>query len=252
MIPTLKLTWIELKLFLREPMAVIFALAFPLFVLFVLAGVFGNDLDMSDEEEVRVWRGVGPTDYYVPAYIGLVMAAIGLISLPQRLTAYRERGVLRRFNAAGMPLVAVLGSQAVVATGVAIVGGASIAVVSSIVYGTQFAADWPAVTFAFAAGIVMFCALGLMLGGLLPSSRSAQGAGLILFFVMFFLAGAGPPREVLAGGVREIGSLLPLTHVVIALQDPWLGFGWSWGALAITFGFAVVSLGIAAWRFRWD
>ena len=39
------LSWIELKLFLREPITVVFTLALPPLVLFVLAEVFGNTPD---------------------------------------------------------------------------------------------------------------------------------------------------------------------------------------------------------------
>ena len=38
----LKLTWIELKLFLREPMTIVFTFAFPVVLMFVLGEVFGN------------------------------------------------------------------------------------------------------------------------------------------------------------------------------------------------------------------
>ena len=37
-----KLTWIEIKLFLRDPVAVVFALVLPVIFLFVLAEVFGG------------------------------------------------------------------------------------------------------------------------------------------------------------------------------------------------------------------
>ncbi|MEX2080231.1 MAG: ABC transporter permease [Dehalococcoidia bacterium] len=250
--PTAKLTWIEVKLFLREPLAVIFAFAFPFFVLFVLAGVFGNDLDDADPEDIRVWRGVGPTDYYVPAYIGLVMASLGLISLPLRLATYREQGILRRYRAAGMPLAAIFGSQVIVAVAMAVIGGAGIAVVSSLVYGTEFAESWPGVAGAFAVSVLAFCAVGLMLGGVLPTARAAQGGGLILFFVMMFISGAGPPREVLAGGMKAFSEGLLLTHVIIALQDPWLGYGWNWTRLGVTAAFGALCLAVAAWRFRWE
>jgi len=56
-----RLSWVEAKLFLREPLALIFTFAFPFFMLIVLAGVFGNDIDPTDAENLRVWRGVGPT-----------------------------------------------------------------------------------------------------------------------------------------------------------------------------------------------
>jgi ABC-2 type transport system permease protein len=75
---TRKLAWVEAKLFLREPLTVIFTFAFPFFMLVVLAGVFGNDLDRTDPEEIDAWSGVGPVDYYAPAYVALVLARTAL------------------------------------------------------------------------------------------------------------------------------------------------------------------------------
>ncbi len=51
-----KLTWVEVKLFSREPITVIFSLAFPLVTLIVLAGVFGNEVD-------KEFRNAIPVDY---------------------------------------------------------------------------------------------------------------------------------------------------------------------------------------------
>ena len=48
-----KMTWLELKLFLREPLTVLFALALPLTVLFVMGGVFGNEA--NDPDIYRGW-----------------------------------------------------------------------------------------------------------------------------------------------------------------------------------------------------
>ncbi len=248
---TLKLAWIETKLFLREPLAIVFAFAFPFFVLLVLGGVFGSDLP-DNEEDLRVWRGVAPTQYYLPAYIGLVMASIGLISLPLRLAAYREQGVLRRFRAAGMPLRAILASQALVAIAVAIVGAVGITIASAMIYSTSLPSDWPGLLFSFATSALAFAAIGLLLGGILPTARAAQGAGLTLFFVMMFISGAGPPREVLTPEMRAVSEILPLTHVIIALQDPWLGYGWPWTELGIVAAILVACLAVTLWRFRWE
>jgi ABC-2 type transport system permease protein len=248
---TLKLTWLEVKLFLREPLAVIFAFAFPFFVLFVLSGVFGSEMP-DNEEDLRIWRGVAPTQYYLPAYVGLVMASIGLISVPLRLAAYREQGILRRYRAAGIPLPALLLSQVLVALGMATIGAIGITIASAAMYGTDPPESWPGVLAAYVLSGLAFAALGLLLGGILPTSRAAQGAGLTLFFVMMFISGAGPPREVLTSGMRAFSNVLPLTHVILALQDPWLGYGWDWSALGITAGILVASLAIAAWRFRWE
>ena len=247
-----RLTLVEAKLFVREPLALIFVFAFPLFVLFVLGGVFGNDVDLEDEENLRVWRGVGPADYYQPAYIGLVMASVGLITMPLRLTTYRERGVLRRFQAAGVAKLPILGSQLVVGLAMMTVGAVAIVIASNLTQGTELSGDWALTVAAYVLGATTFAVLGLMLGSVLPGSRAAQGAGLILFFVMMFIAGAGPPREVLAGGMKELSEVLPLTHVILLLQDAWLAAKWHTSASMVVAAFLVAAMGLT-WRyFRWE
>lgn len=247
-----KLTWVEVKLFVREPISLVFTFAFPFFLLFVLAGVFGNDVDPADEENVRIWRGVGPTDYYVPAYTGMVMAAMGLISLPLRLAGYRERGVLRRFRAAGFPAPAIILSQVVVALGVTAIGGIAVAFSSAAVYGTRMPEMPIAAVAAWLLGGLTFASIGVCLGTLLPTARAAQGAGLILFFVMMFISGGGPPRGVLTDSMRLVSDFLPLTHVVLMVQEPWLGFGWHTSASLVTTAFLAGSAAFAVFRFRWD
>ncbi len=246
-----KLTWVEIKLFLRDPLSLVFTLALPFFFLVVLNGVFGNEVTEAPEDDV--WRGVGPSDYYVPAYLGLVMAAIGVLSMPVRLANYRERGVLRRFRASAMPLWAILGSQIAIALLTAVVGAASITLASTVIYGTELLpADALAFYPAFLLCALAFAALGVLLGSVLPTSRSAQGAGIMLFFVMFLLSGSGPPRDALTGAMRGVGDVLPLTWVVTMLQDPWLGFGWPGPASLVVLGMLTGSVALSTRFFRWE
>lgn len=250
-----KLSWVEAKLFLREPLALIFTFAFPFLMLIVLAGVFGNDLDPGDPdyaEQIRVWRGVGPTDYYAPAYVVLVISSVGLIALPLRMASYRERGVLRRFHAAGLSLPALIGSQVAVASALVLIGSAGIALAANLLYGAMLPESWTQSLAAYAAGLACFCAIGVALGAILPTARTAQGAGLILFFVMMMIGGAGPPRAVLSLPMRWLSNPLPFTHAVLALQDPWIGRGWDWTAFAIVLAFAAAASAVAVRWFRWD
>ena len=229
----------------------IFTFAFPFFMLFVLAGVFGNEIE-ADPEFLKAWRGVGPADYYAPAYVALVLASIGLIALPMRLATYRERGVLRRFHAAGIPQFSVIGSQVVVALALVIVGAIGIAIAARAIYGAALPESWLGSVAAFGLGAACFIAIGLALGAVMPTTRAAQGAGIILFFVMMMLSGAGPPRGVLTDSMRLASDGLPLTHVVLTLQDPWLGFGWDGLASAAVVTVTVAATTVAARYFRWD
>ena len=109
-----RLSWIESKLFLREPLTVIFSLALPVIILFVLGGVFGNEAD-TDPGGTVVFRGVGAMTYYVPAYLALVVASVCVISIPTHLAGNRERGVLKRFHASSVDAWTVAGAEIVVA-----------------------------------------------------------------------------------------------------------------------------------------
>lgn len=241
-----KMSWLELKLFAREPITVLFTLALPLLILYVLGGVF------TDPAEAETFRGVGGRNYYVPAYVGLVAASIGLIGLPVHLAAYRERGVLRRFRASNVPAVSVFGAQIFVAFVAATVS--ALVLIGAAVLSWNIAAprSWPGVIGAFVVSVLCFAAIGFLLGALLPTPRAAQGVGVLLWFVMFLIAGSGPPPEVLPDSLSAAANVTPLKHVIVLIQDPWLGFGWNNAKLIIVVAILVVAAVASARWLRWD
>jgi ABC-2 type transport system permease protein len=180
-----------------------------------------------------VYGGAGPLDYYVPAYIGLVVASLGLIGLPVHLAAYRERGVLRRFAAARVPVRALLASQLFVLFAGVAAGSVVLVALARLSYHVHWPVSWPGVLFEVVVGTLAFAAIGVVLGVVLPTARAAQGIGVLLWFLMMMVAGAGPPPEVLSGALRGVASATPLKHLVVALQDPWLGRGVNWTETAI-------------------
>jgi ABC-2 type transport system permease protein len=233
------LSWIELKLYLREPVTVVFTLALPPLVLYVLAQVFGN------EPRPKYYHGAGAVNYYLPAYIGLVVASLGLIGLPVHLAGYRERGVLRRFQAARVPVRALLAAQLLVLFVGVLVGAALLVVLARLSYGVSWPDDWLGVGFAVVLGTVAFAAIGFLLGVALPTARAAQGIGVLLWFLMLMVSGGGPPPEVLTGTLRSIGTATPLKHLIVAVQDPWLGRGVNWTETLVLVGLLVVAAGLA-------
>lgn len=237
--------WTEAKLFLREPMTVAFTLVLPLLFLFVLGGVFGN------HPNPKYYGGHGPLDFYVPAYIGLVWASVGLLALPVHLARYREDGVLRRLHASAAPKWAVFGAQAIVAAAIALAGGVLVVAAAALVYHIHAPRSPAALLAAWLLAGVVFAALGLLLGSI-STSRGALGAGLGLFFVMMMLSGAGPPSEVMTGVMRGVRDVLPLTYVTGVLQAPWLGTALAWRDVAVTCGIALAAAAATRVVFRWE
>lgn len=244
----LKLTWVEIKLFVREPITMVFTFVLPLVFLFVLGGIFKNTPDFK----TTAWRGVAPMDFYTPAYIGLVIASIGVIGLPVHITSYRERGVLRRLRASPIPLWSIFGSQMIVNFMIAILGGVLLTIVALLVYDVRLPASPALVIAAFAVSLLSFCALGTLLGAVLPTTRAAQGLGLILFIVMMLLSGCGPPPGMMTKAMQWVGDATPLHYVVGLIQDPWLGFGWNMPDFLIVTGIMVVALLLSVRFFRWE
>lgn len=229
---------VELLLLLREPVTLVFALALPIVNVVVLGGVFGDQPDPTG----KVFRGVGGSTYYTPAYVALVAASVGLISVPTQLAGYRERGVLRRMRASGLAVSAVLSAQVGVGLGLAAVGAVVVTAVSFLTNAPESPGDPLGVVAGFMVGSVALIMLGVLLGALLPTARAAQGAGVLLWFVLLILGGAGPPPEVLPHALGTVGDLTPMRPLVLALQDPWFAGRWNLGMLA-----ALAAIGAASW-----
>ena len=86
-----KLTVVEMKLYLREPIAAFFTLAYAPMLLFLFGFINGN-------EPTPFFGGRGFIDIAIPSYIGLIIVSVGLMSVPITTSEDREKGILRRFH----------------------------------------------------------------------------------------------------------------------------------------------------------
>lgn len=231
----------ELTLMTREPLTVIFVFVFPVVTMLIIGGSFGTTPTVAFD-----W--VNPSHWYVASYLTVVIAATGLIMVPVHLASYRERGVLRRFAAAGFPPWSFALAQLV--TGLVAIGAGSaiLLVVAAPVYGLPPMHQMARVVAAFALGAVAFVGIGVLLGAVLPSARAAQAVGLMLFFPSFLLGAGGPPPHVMGSALRGIAGYLPLTRVTDAVRDPWLGTGTATGSLIVVAVLAVAAATLAVRR----
>jgi ABC-2 type transport system permease protein len=207
----------ELRLLLREPLVLAFVFAFPVITVLVLGGVFDDD--------DPAFEGALPSDYYIAAYFAVVIAAVGLIMLPVHIASYREAGVLRRFDAAGFPRWSFALSQFVIGAVFVAIGAVILLATAALAYGLPGIEDPARTAAGIVAGSLAFISIGVLLGTVLPNARAAQSVGMLLFLPMFLLAGGGPPPDVMSPLMNDISTVLPLTHVVRAIQEPWLGLG---------------------------
>ena len=239
-----KMTLIETKMFLREPAAVFFTLAFPVMVLLLFGSIYGGyPIPGTDLHSI---------DISVPAYTGMIIGMVGLIGLPVTLAAYRENGVLRRLRATPLRPSAILGAEVLVNLLMTALGIALLVATARLVFDARLPAAPVSVILALVLASVSFFAVGFALAGLLPTVRTASAVGQAVFFPMLFLSGAALPREELPDALRRLSDFLPLTHAVTLVQGLWLEGSWDATALAVLLGLLAVAVAVSARTFRWE
>lgn len=240
-----KMTWIELKLKMREPIGVFFTLVFPLLLLFLFGAIYGN-------EPTPFLGGRGSVDNSVPGYIGMIIGTIAFTGLPVVLGEYREQGILRRLQATPLSSTAVLGAQISTYIVLALFGTVLVVIPGMVVYGLAAPSAPFAVLLAIILSCISFFSIGFLLAGVMPTANAAQAAGMALFFPMLFLSGAGMPQEMLPDSLINFSQLLPLTHVVNLLKGLWFGEGWDITAVIVLILMFIIATLLSAKTFRWE
>ncbi|GAA3779772.1 ABC transporter permease [Plantactinospora mayteni] len=240
----MRLTLVELKLLLRDPGAAFFTLAFPL-ILLVMNGAG------EARKPIPELGGQRTIDVAAPMLTTMVVAILGLTSLPVLLAHYREIGVLKRMATTPVSPQRVLVAQFAAHLLIAV---ASLALVLGVgVALFDMAPPKAPVSFAvgFALGATALFALGFVLAALAPTARSASAVGLGIFFPMLYLSGTMMPAEIMPDALRRIGYWTPLSPVVRTLRETWAGEPLDLVRAAVLVAVIVVAGGTAARIFRW-
>jgi ABC-2 type transport system permease protein len=242
-----KMTLVEMKLFLREPAAAFFTLFFPLLTLLCFGSIYGN-------EPTPFFGGYGSVDVSVPAYTAMIIGSSGLIGLTIVMSMYRERGILRRLKATPVRPQTILSANVIVSFLMTALGMAILIIVGKIIYGLRFAGHPLNLLAAFTLCSLSFFALGFVIAGVTPTARTAQVAGMVLFYPMLFLSGATVPLEVLPPKMQQYVSVLPMTHVVKLLRGMWIGESWSqhWMEVGVLAAMLIIGVAVSAKTFRWE
>ncbi len=242
----LKLTLIDLKLYLRNYIASFFTFVFPLLMLVLFGGIYGNAPE-------PVFGGYGSMDITVPGYIAtLIIGTTAFMSLPMDLAFQRQLGVLRRMRATPLHPATILGSKMVVNLLITIVGTAIMVVAGAAIYQAYIPADWLPVL----AGILLSCvclfALGFALASLARSANAVRAISFVIFYPMMFFSGGTIPGQFLPQTVQTVARVMPLTYTVNLVRDLWFGKGWDLTAVAVLAGFTIAGILASVRFFRWE
>ena len=102
-----KLTWVEIKIFVREPMGVIGTVGIPV-ILFLLLGRIAGERDELPADALS-W-----VDVRLPVFASLFITLGAVLSLIAVISIYREGGILKRLRATPLRPATILSAHVIV------------------------------------------------------------------------------------------------------------------------------------------
>src|SRR5476649_1004795 len=104
----LKLTWLEIKIFLREPLGAAGTILIPVIIFLGLGRFAGSGRRATSLAESRVVR------VDLPVFAAVLIAISGVLSLVTIISIYREGGILKRLRATPLRPPTILAAHVLV------------------------------------------------------------------------------------------------------------------------------------------
>ena len=243
----LKMSWVEFKLFLREPASAFFTLIFPLIYLFIYGMISGN-------QPSPMYGGARTLDAAIPSLTAAVICMAGLMPITITMATYREKGILRRLRSTPLSPLVVLAAQVVVVLTMTFLSMLLLVLAGKVFYQVSFPGNAFSMLACFLLGSLSFFGIGFILAGTMPTVRSAWVAAMALLYPMLLLSGAFFSVEVMPAIIQKISAFIPLTYVVNLLRGLWMGEAWSQHTLDVLVLAVMLVVGVFATikTFRWE
>jgi ABC-2 type transport system permease protein len=234
----------------RSPRARFFTFFFPVLLLVIFAGMFGNGSTTVDGVKIGLAR------FFVPGILAMsvVTAAYGNVVIS--MSAARESGVLKRRRATPVPAPTLVAGKALSTLVTTIGMSAVMLAIARVGYGVGFSAGaLAAIAIAVSAGTLAFACLGYAVAGVIGNADAAQPIVQATMLPLYFISGIWIPTDQLPSGLRHIASIFPVEHLAAAahLASVHVSFAGAFAPkdLLVLAVWAVGAAGFAARRFSW-
>jgi ABC-2 type transport system permease protein len=243
-----KLTWIEIKIFLREPLGAFGTIGFPVLV-FLVFGRLAGRRPTAPSLAASGFLRVG-----LPVLASLLIAVSSVLSLVTIISIYREGGILKRLRATPLRPQTILTAHVIVKLLLTAATLALLVLAGKRYYPVGVQAPFFSFAIALLISTWSILSIGFLIASIVPTARFAQPIGAVILYPMFALSGLFVPVESLPPALQAVARVLPLTYAVSLLQGIWNGDAWSahLGDLAALVLVFVVCTAVSAKVFRWE
>jgi ABC-2 type transport system permease protein len=243
-----KLTWIEIKVFLREPLGAFGTIGIPVLV-FIVLGRAANLGRAPSSSAVGALSGAG-----LPVLVSLLIAVNAVLSLVTIISIYREGGILKRLRATPLRPQTILTAHVIVKLMFTAITLALMFLVGKRYFPVGVHVPWFSFTIALIMSTWSILSIGFLIASIVSTARFAQPVGAVILYPMVAISGIFVPVASLPPALHAITRILPLTYAVRLLEGIWNGEGWTShigdvAALAVVF---LLCTALSAKVFRWE
>jgi ABC-2 type transport system permease protein len=243
-----RLTWLEIKIFVREPLGVFGTVGLPVLIYVGFGRLFGRRVGGVLPDVPRF------VSADLPIFASLLIVASAVLSLVAIIAIYREGGILKRLRATPLRPYTILTAHVMVKLLFTAVTLAAMILAGRRYYPVPSTVPLVSFTVALLFSTVSILSLGFLIASVVPTARFAQPIGTLVLYPMLGLSGLFVPVESLPPFVQAVARALPLTYAVSLLRGIWRGEGWSRhvGDVAILTVMFLVFMAASAKVFRWE
>ena len=243
-----KLTWIELKIFLREPLGAIGTIFIPVLVFVLVGRAVGPKLSPASNA-ANSFIGVG-----LPVLASILIAISAVLSLVTIISIYREGGILKRLRATPLRPQTILTAHVIVKLLLTAATLALMVLAGKRYYPVGIHPPLVGFTIALLISTCSILSIGFLIASMVPTARFAQPIGAVIMYPMIAVSGLFAPIALLPPMLHALAIVVPLTYAVSLLGGIWTGDPWSAhvgdvAALALVF---LVCTALSAKVFRWE
>lgn len=243
-----KLTWIELKIFMREPLGAIGTILFPVLIFIVLGRMFSHGRSASSPENSQFIQAG------LPVLASLFITISAVLSLITIISIYREGGILKRLRATPLRPPTILTAHVLVKLLLTAATLALLVLAGKRYYPVGVHAPLFSFTIALLISTWSILSIGFVIASIVPTARFAQPIGAVILYPMLGLSGIFVPIAVLPPMLHAIARVLPLTYAVFLLEGIWNGDAWPahLGDVAALILVFAICTALSAKIFRWE
>jgi ABC-2 type transport system permease protein len=215
-----RLTWVEIKIFVREPLGLIGTVGLPVLIYVGLGRLLGPRVGRVPADVPRF------VSVDLPIFTSLLIALSAVVSLVAIIAIYREGGILKRLRATPLRAHTILTAHVIVKLLLTAVTLAVMVLVGRRYYPVPTTVPLVSFTVALLFSTVSILSLGFLIASVVPTARFAQPIATLVLYPMLGLSGLFVPVESLPPLLQTVARALPLTYAVSLLRGIWRGEGW--------------------------